>query len=185
MWIGDIYSMKLKKILTEKDEAFLDIHDDILWLSQEKYFTWSSERDGWLHLYKVSRDGGKVSLITKGDFDVVQICCIDTTGGYVYYVASPENYTQRYLYRSRMDGTGKAERVTPANLEGESSYQVSTNAKWAIQTFQNVASPPITSLVRLPEHKTVKILEDNHLLKAKFDMLGLNSKEFFKVILGK
>ena len=184
VWIGDINSMKLKNNLTETDEAFLDIHDDILWLDHEKYFTWSSERDGWLHLYKVSRDGKKIDLITKGGFDVVQICCIDTAGGYVYYIASPKNYTQRYLYRSRMDGTSDAERVTPENMTGQSSYQISSNAKWAIQTFQNVTTPPVISLVELPGHNTIKILEDNHNLKADYDKLGLNPKEFFKVDIG-
>ena len=184
VWIGDIASMQLKNILTETDKAFLDIHDDIRWLDKEQYFTWSSERDGWLHLYKVSRDGTKVNLITKGDFDVVSINCIDASGGYVYYIASPDNYTQRYLYRSRINGTGKAERVTPAGVTGQSSYQVSSNAAWAIQTFQNVTTPPTISLVKLPGHKTIKVLEDNNALKAKFENLKLNPKEFFKVDIG-
>jgi len=184
VWIGDTHTMKLENRLIETDEAFLDIHDDILWLDHEKYFTWSSEKDGWRHLYKVSRDGKTMSLITKGNFDVVQISCIDTAGGFVYYIASPENFTQRYLYRSRIDGTGIAERVTPANMAGQSSYQVSSNAQWAIQTFQNSATPPIVSLVKLPDHQTIKILEDNRALKAKFDDLHLNPKQFFKVDIG-
>ena len=178
VWIGDTYTMKLDKRLTETDKAFLDIHDDILWLDHEKYFTWSSERDGWRHLYKVSRDGKSTDLITKGEFDVVQISCIDTAGGYVYYIASPENYTQRYLYRSRMDGTGIAERVTPANMTGQSSYQVSANAKWAIQTFQNSTTPPAISLVKLPGHQAIKVLEDNSAVRVKFENLHLNSKQF-------
>jgi dipeptidyl-peptidase 4 len=184
VWIGDIYSMKLKNILTETDKAFLDIHDDILWLDHQKYFTWASERDGWLHLYKVSRDGKTVDLITKGDFDIVKISCIDTAGGYVYYIASPENYTQRYLYRSRLDGTGKAERVTPENMTGQSGYQISSNAKWAIQTFQNISTPPVISLISLPNHSTIKILEDNQELKDKYASLQLRPKEFFKVDIG-
>lgn len=184
VWIGDTYTMKLEKRLTETDKAFLDIHDDILWLDHQKYFTWSSERDGWRHLYKVSRDGKSINLITKGDFDVVQISCIDTSGGYVYYIASPENYTQRYLYRSRLDATGTAERVTPANMTGQSSYQVTSNAQWAIQTFQNSTTPPTISLIKLPGHQTSKVLEDNSALKAKFDDLNLNTKQFLKVDIG-
>jgi dipeptidyl-peptidase-4 len=184
VWIGDIQSMQLSNIFTETDKAFLDIHDDIRWLDHEKYFTWSSERDGWLHLYKISRDGKETNLITKGDFDVVSICCIDPAGGYVYYIASPQNYTQRYLYRSRIDGTGTAERITPEAKEGQSDYQVSANAKWAIHTFQNVTTPPVISLIKMQGHKTIKTLEDNHSLKEKFDSLGLQPKEFFKVDIG-
>lgn len=184
VWTGDIHSMKVKNILTETAKAFLDVHDNILWMNNQQYFTWSSEKDGWLHLYKVSRDGKSVDLITKGNFDVVNISCIDTAGGYVYYIASPENYTQRYLYRSRLDGQGQAERVTPEAMKGQSTYQISANAKWAIHSFQNSTTPPVISLVSLAKHTTVKVLEDNHELKAKYESLGLRAKEFYRIDIG-
>ena len=184
VWIGDIQSMKLKNILVEKDDAFLDIHDNIRWLDHARYFTWSSERDGWLHLYKVSRDGSTIEPITKGNFDVVSINCIDPIGGYVYYIASPENFTQRYLYRSRMNGKGRPERITPAMVSGQNAYQVSANAKWAIHTFQDAQTPPVFSLVSLPDHKKIRTLEDNKALKSEYDALRLTPKEFIKVDIG-
>lgn len=184
VFVGNTNNMSFKNILTENDQAFLDLHDDNQWLQGEKYFTWTSERDGWMHLYKVSRDGQQVQLITKGDFDVVKINCIDDVKGYVYYIASPNKFTQRYLYRSRMDGKGAAERVTPAFLEGQSSYQVSPDAQWAITTFQNATTPPVISLVRLPDHKVVRTLEDNSELKEKYAALKLNLKEFLRVDIG-
>ncbi|SDD94552.1 dipeptidyl-peptidase-4 [Pricia antarctica] len=184
VWVGDTNSMAINNILTETDKAFLDIHDDIRWLDNEKFFTWSSERDGWLHLFKVSRDGQTVEPITKGEFDVVNIDNIDAKGGYVYYIASPDNFTQRYLYRSRIDGKGKAERITPPSNSGQNRYQISSDAKWAIQTFENTVTPPVYSLVSLPSHKEIRILEDNSELKKKYDALGLNPKEFVKVDIG-
>jgi len=184
VWIGDIESLALNNILMEKERAFLDIHDNIRWLDKEQYFTWSSERDGWLHLYKVSRDGNEIQLITKGDFDVVNIARIDSKGGYVYYIASPDNFTQRYLYRSRMDGEGEAERITPVSDSGQSAYQISDNAKWGIQVFQNATTPPRYSLISLPQHEKIRVLEDNHELKRKYDALGLRAKEFVKVDIG-
>ncbi|WP_339710481.1 DPP IV N-terminal domain-containing protein [uncultured Kriegella sp.] len=184
VFIGEIESMSLNNILVEKDEAFLDVHDDIRWLDNEKYFTWSSERNGWLHLYRVSKDGKEIQPITKGNFDVVNINCIDVKGGYVYYIASPDNFTQRYLYRSRINGKGEAERVTPVSDSGQNTYQISDNAKWGIQVFQNTITPPIYSLVSLPAHKKVRVLEDNKELKQKFDALQLRPKEFVKVDIG-
>ncbi len=184
VWIGNVKSMQFTKILTDKDDAFLDIHDNIQWLEKEKYFTWTSEKDGWRHLYKVSRNGKEMELITKGDFDVVNINCIDEKEGYVYYIASPTNYTQRYLYRSRIDGKSVAERVSPKDIEGQFSYQMSPDTKWAITTFQNVTTPNRISVISLPDHIEITILEDNSKIKAKYDALNLNPKEFFKIDIG-
>ena len=184
VWVGDVKTMNLKNILTDKDDAFLDIHDNIQWLEDEKYFTWTSEMDGWRHLYKVSRNGKEFELITKGDFDVVNINCIDEEGGFVYYIACPTNFTQRYLYRSSIDGKGTAERVSPEDIEGKFSYQMSPDAKWAITTFQNSTTPNKISVVKLPEHEEVTLLENNSEIKSKYDLLNINSKEFFKIDIG-
>jgi dipeptidyl-peptidase-4 len=184
VWIGDIKTMALENILIDQDEAFLDVHDNIQWLDDEKYFTWTSEKDGWMHLYKVSRDGQEMDLITRGDFDVVRINCIDPKGGYVYYIASPDNYTQRYLYKSRLDGKGQAERVSPADMPGQHAYQISADAKWAIHSYQSATSPLTISLVSLKKHKKVKDLQTNQALKDKIAALDLNFPEFIKVDIG-
>lgn len=184
VWIANTSTMSLNNILIDKEKTFLDIHDNIKWLDNEKFFTWTSERDGWLHLYLVSRDGKILNTITKGNFDVESINCIDGKGGYVYYIASPENFTQRYLYRSRIDGKGEAERVTPAKWSGQNSYQISDDAKWAIHTFNNVVTPDRISIVSLPDHKEIRLLEDNAESKQQYDNLGLRPKEFFRVDIG-
>jgi dipeptidyl-peptidase-4 len=184
VWTGDVVTMKLTNTLTDKDEAFLDIHDNIMWLDNEKYFTWTSERDGWLHLYKVSRDGKQLETITKGNFDVVNMSCIDPKGGYVYYIASPDNPTERYLYRSRIDGKGVAERISPAEMAGQHSYQMSADAKWAIHTFQNASTPPRISVISVRDHKEIRLLVSNDEAKKKFVDLGLSPKEFFRVDIG-
>ena len=184
IWIGNIETMAIKNILTDRDDAFLDIHDNIMWLDNNQSFTWTSERDGWIHLYKVSRDGKKMDLITKGDFDVIRINCIDPKSGYVYYIASPEKPTERYLFRSRIDGKGVAERVSQKMMTGQHTYQMSADGKWAIHTFQNVTTPNRISLVSLPKHKEIRLLVGNEEAKARYDKLGLNPKEFFRVDIG-
>jgi dipeptidyl-peptidase-4 len=184
VFIGHVESMHLKNIFIDSDDAFLDIHDNIQWLNDEKYFTWTSEKDGWRHLYKVSRDGKEMELITRGEFDVVNINCIDEKGGYVYYMASPHNFTQRYLFRIPLNGSGIPERISPAEMEGQFSYQMSPDAKWAIVTFQNTTTPDRISVIDLPEHREMKLLEENAGLKAKYDDLGLSPKEFFKIDIG-
>jgi len=184
VWIGNTKTMGLNNIFTDKDDAWLDIHDNIMWLENEKYFTWTSEKDGWLHLYKVSRDGKKFSTITKGSIDVVRINRIDPKGGYVYYIASPENYTQRYLYRSKIDGSTDPERVSPQEQPGQHAYQISADAKYAIHTFQNSKTPNKISLINLQKHKPIRVLETNNELKKKVSALGLTEKEFIKIDIG-
>lgn len=184
VWIGNTQTLALNNIFTDKDDAWLDVHDNIMWLENEKYFTWTSEKDGWLHLYKVSRDGKKFSTITKGNIDVVRINCIDPKGGYVYYIASPENFTQRYLYRSKIDGSSAPERVSPEEQAGQHAYQISADAKYAIHTFQNSKTPNKIDLINLQRHKPIRVLEDNATLLNKVDALGLTPKEFIKLDIG-
>lgn len=174
-------TLEWKNILTDVDSAFVDIHDNICWLDNETSFTWTSEKDGWRHLYKVSRDGTQEQLITKGPFDVISVECIDIKGGYVYYMASPNSAINQYLFRSRLDGTEEAQRITPAEFVGTHSYQLSGDARWAMHTYQNSTTPPTYDLVELPTHKRVRMLEDNKTLKETYANLGLTPKEFFQV----
>jgi dipeptidyl-peptidase-4 len=181
VWSGNAENLKLTKLFSETDEAWVDIYDNIKWLDESNFFTWTSERDGWRHLYMVSRDGKDFKLITKGEFDVISISCIDEQGGYVYYLASPENYSEQYLYRSRLEGEGKAEKVTPEGDRGIHTYNISPNGKWATHTFQNCVTPSVIEMISLPDHKTIKVFEENKTAREEFKTLGLQPKQFFKV----
>jgi len=184
VWIGNLETMEIENILTETDSAFLDIHDDLEWLDGNRYFTWTSERNGWRHLYKVSRDGKEIIQLTHGDFDVVSLECFNPETGYLYYIASPENPTQRYLYRSRLDGKGAPRRISPAGEEGQHRYVMSGDARWALHTFENATTPPVISLVDVKSSKVIRVMEDNSSINEKYAGLHLAPKEFFKVDIG-
>jgi len=184
--LGNARNGAMRKIMTERDEAWLDVRDDLnlLWLDGGKQFTWLSERDGWRHLYLVSRSGRRVGLLTPGEFDVISMVSIDAERGWAYYIASPDNPTQRYLYRSPLDASGKVERITPAGLDGTHSYQISRDCRWAIHTYSSANRPPTIDLVRIPEHTTVRVLEDNSQLAEKVTSLKRLPTEFFRVDIG-
>ncbi|MBA3318574.1 MAG: DPP IV N-terminal domain-containing protein, partial [Gemmatimonadales bacterium] len=111
--LGDARTGQVRTVLLEQDSTWVDLVDDVVWLDGGKSFTWVSERDGWKHVYVVSRDGKQIRPVTKGDFDVLDIQGIDPKGGWLYYVASPDNPVQRYLFRTRLDGKGKPARLSP------------------------------------------------------------------------
>jgi dipeptidyl-peptidase-4 len=179
--LGNVRKNSLHKILTERDEAWVDVCDDLKWLDDGKRFTWLSERDGWRHLYLISRSGKKVTLLTPGEFDVIDVLSVDEDDGWVYYIASPDNPTQRYLYRTPLDRSAKIERVTPADKEGTHKYQMSPDSEWAIHTYSSADEPPIIDLVQLPGHTTVRVLEDNSELHEKIAALNKRPTEFFRI----
>ena len=182
--LGDARTGRTRTILTERDKAWVDVVNDLQWLDDGRRFTWVSERDGWSHVYYVSRSGKKLTLLTPGEFDVISVQSVDEKGGWLYYIASPDNPTQRYLYRFRLDGSGKAERLTPQSQSGTHRYRISPDSKWAFHTYSSFDNPPVTELVRLPEHKVVRLLADNSALRKKVNQLKRRPTEFFRVDIG-
>ncbi len=148
-------------IFTDADDAWVDANEDVKWLEDGKYFTWLSERDGWRHLYKVSRDGKEVTLVTPGDFDIIKVDHIDTDNGWVYYTASPNDNAARYLYRSPLAGEPAVERLTPQSESGFHEYEIATNSEWAFHTFSTLSKPPTIDIVSLPDHGSHRIIVDN------------------------
>lgn len=184
VWIAKIGDGSLKNILTEKDSAWVETNDNITWMKGNKYFTWVSERNGWRHLYWVSRDGKEISPITKGDFDFIQLSGMDLKKGLVYFIASPDNYTQRYLYSAKLFGNGEVERVSPEDESGQHRYQISPNGKFAVHTFSNAVTPPVIEMVALPSHKTVSVITENKKALEDYRNLKLSPKEFVKTFSG-
>jgi len=170
-----------RAIHTETDKAWIDGKsrwnggDPVgwEWINKGKDFLWISEKDGWRHISKIDRDG-KETLITKGNYDVEALDLIDEATGYIYFMASPDNATQKYLYRIKLSG-GKAERVTPMDEPGTHSYEISPNGKIGLHTFSNIYTPYQSEVVSLPDHKHI----NGTVIKLNTD--AKNKPEFFKV----
>ncbi len=179
--LADAATGATRTVLTERDTAWVDVVDEIQWLAKGTEFLWTSERDGWRHVYRVSRDGKRVTNVTPGNFDVVAVAAVDEPGGWLYYIASPDNATQRYLYRTRLDGKQSAVRVSPANAPGSHSYRISPDAHWAFHTYSHFDSPSVIELVQLPSHRVARTLVDNAKQRAAVAPLIAGHGAFFKV----
>ena len=179
--LADATSGAARTVLAERDSAWLDLETNLPWLDGGRRFLWTSERDGWRHVYSVSRDGRDVRLVTQGDFDVIQVQAVDSAAGLLYFLASPGNATRHYLYRARLDGHGSAERVTPAGVAGSHTYDISPDGRWAIHTASGADTPPTLDLVRLPSHAVVRTLVENQKLRAAAQPFLSRPTEFFSV----
>ena len=181
VYYADSESGELTLVLREEGQSFIEDINDVTWLKGQNAFTWISERSGWRHVYRVSGDGKTVTDLTPGDFDITEISTVDDAGGCLYFIASPENVGQRYLFRSKLDGSGQVERITPESYSGTNSYQISRDGRWAIHTHSSFTQPPQYRLVSLPTHETVHVLETNQVLIDKLAGVAQGDSEFFQV----
>ena len=166
-------------LFTDTDAAWVEADTRPQWIQDNQAFLWLSERDGWNHIYRVDRANGDVTLLSPGQYDVISIQHVDEDNGRIYIVASPDDPTQRYLYKLPLSG-GPAERVTP-DVPGTHSYQTSTNGQWAVHRFSSINQVTQTDLIRLPSHNCVRMLEDNAKLQAVIDGLLPSDTTFFQV----
>ena len=181
--IADAATGQAKTIFTEKDDAWVEQFDQLRFVDQGKDFVWMSERSGWSHLYLVSREKGEMRELTTGDFDVLSVQRVDTMWKWIYYTASPDNPTQRYLYRVNYDKKGPPLRMTPESESGIHTYNMSPGGRFAIHTYSRFGVPPIVTLVGAGG-QTLRTLVDNAPLKAKIATLKLGSTEFGQVDIG-
>jgi dipeptidyl-peptidase 4 len=169
-----------RTIMVETDSAWVEINDDLRWIEGGRRFLWLSERDGWQHIYSVSRDG-QVRLLTPGAYDVVSIAGVDEAAGWLYVIASPDEPTRRGLFRVSLRNPGAPQRLSPAGA-GSHTYNVSPTAKWALHGHSSFDTPPTWEVIALPAHTSARTLVRNERLRATLaPMLARTRTEFFRV----
>jgi dipeptidyl-peptidase-4 len=190
LFISDIETGSPTLIQEETDEAWVDIYqagnpytidftNNFIWLNESNSILWASEKDGWRHLYQVSLEGKPEKLITKGEYDFIDLKYTDQKAGYVYFMASPENATQKYLYRTKLNGKGSLELMSPLVLKGNHDYSFSTNGKYASHTFSNHFTKPSRELITVSDHKP--LVEKDGII-SRLDTLKVSpTTEFFQI----
>jgi dipeptidyl-peptidase 4 len=190
LFISDVETGASKVIEEETDQAWVDIYqpgnpysisftNSFIWLNESHSILWDSEKDGWRHLYQVSLEGKPEKLVTKGNYDFTDITYVDHKKGYVYFMASPDNATQNYLYRTKLDGTGNAELISPASLKGTHSYSFSPNGKYAAHSFSNSFTRPSREFITVANQKP---LNEKESIAARLDTFKVKPvTEFFKI----
>ncbi|HTX76188.1 MAG TPA: S9 family peptidase [Terracidiphilus sp.] len=189
LMLADAATGQAKLFFEDSDKAWVNAQP-LKWITAgagiskthgpEPDLLWVSERDGWRHAYRVDRGTGEAKLITSFAADIMGVEAIDDAGGWIYFLASPDDATRMYLYRSRLDGSGTPERVTPANEPGWHGYNIAPDAKYAVHVMSTFSTPNRIEVVSLPDHKVLRTLVSNDELAAKVKAL-VQEPEFFKV----
>lgn len=187
LFVVDARSAKATAIRHEEDRAWVqDIfarNAKFTWRNGGASFIWETEVDGWRRAYDLSADDKRLFPVTPPNVDVIETHRVDEAGGWLYYIASPENATQRYLYRARLDGN-TAERVTPQDQPGTHTYNIAPGGRFALHIYSTANTPPVIDLVELPSHRIVCVLEDNARLRERLAALKPTPFEFTKVDVG-
>lgn len=181
--LAEAESGEVRTIFVDEDRAWVEVDTDLTIYDSGKHFLFTSERDGWKHVYSVDLTG-QARLLTPGNYDVIRLNGLDERRGFLYFTASPENATQEYLYRVNLRKPGKPERITPVSFPGTNSYQLSPDCNFAFHTYSRFGQPPVTELIELPAHRTLKNLVDNKILTARVKALRQKPVEFFRVDIG-
>jgi len=188
IYIANANDGSTELLMEEKDDAWVDLRSSWPYqvqagwkfINNGKEFLYTTEKDGWSHIYRFDITNKTEYLVTKGNYDVVKPLAYDEKNESVYFIASPENPTERYLYKTSAKGDGKLIRVTPDILEGSHNYQISTKAKYAFHSFSNYFTRPMQAIVSLPNHK---FINENQNMIEKYDLEKKKDHplEFFEI----
>ncbi len=170
----DAQSGKAELIHQEKDDAYVDVTDDLTFLNDNS-FIWTSEKDGWNHIYHYSKKGKLINQITKGDWEVTRYYGFDPKTGRIYYQSTENGSINRDVYSITSTGKNK---VRLTEQTGNNSAAFSADYTYFINTFSDTETPYVFSLREALSGDEVREIKNNAALKAKVSGYKTSKKEF-------
>jgi dipeptidyl-peptidase-4 len=160
-------------LLNETDKAYVDITDNLTFLDDNS-FIWTSEKDGFNHIYQYDFSGKLINQITKGNWEVTNYYGYHKAKKTIYYQSVENGSTNRGIYSIDLDGNNKK---ILSNSKGTNTASFSKNLNYFINTYSSSEIPPIYSLYTA-EGKIVQTIKDNATLKAAVSLYKISKKEF-------
>ena len=166
-----------KIILTEKSDTYIEVTDYMLYfLENGKEFLWTSEKDGFNHIYLYDLSGKLIRQITTGNFEVQEILGVDNKKQMIYYMSSEVTPLEKHFYQISWNGKNKKR----LSLEpGSHTISLSSSFNYYIDTYSQIGVPPITKLMSI-EGKLIKEIENNKELSERLQAYEISKPEFFK-----
>lgn len=166
---------KMQTVLEEKDKAYVDVTDNLTYLANHD-FIWTSERDGFNHVYLFDKNGKLKNQLTKGNWEVTAFYGFDDKSKTIFYQSTEPHSTQRAVYAIGLDGKNK--RLLTPN-KGTNSASFSPDFSSFILTHSSAIQPTSYTLVSTKTAKPIKTIVENNALKEKCESYKMPQKEFF------
>ncbi|MGE8341537.1 MAG: S9 family peptidase [Flavobacterium sp.] len=163
-----------KVVLNEKDKAYVDINDNLTFL-KDNSFIWTSEKDGFNHIYVYDKNGKLKNQVTKGNWEVVSYYGFDEKTKTIFYQSTENGSINRDLYRIGLDGKNK---VRLSSKVGTNKATFSPNFQYFINTYSSATQPTVYTLNDAKAGKEIQVIENNQALADKLKAYDLPSKEF-------
>ncbi|MES2576505.1 MAG: S9 family peptidase [Bacteroidota bacterium] len=164
-----------KVVLNEKDKAYVDVTDNLTFL-KDNSFIWTSEKDGFNHIYLYDKNGKLKNQLTKGKWEVTNYYGLDEKTNTVFYQSVENGSINRDVYRIGLDGKNK---VRLSQNTGTNAATFSPNFQYYINTFSSASQPTTYTLNEAKVGKQVQVIENNESLASKLKSYNLPAKEFF------
>ena len=188
LMLVDATDGKSKTILTEECTTYIDVNDDIHFLQNNKEFLWTSERDGFKHLYLIDLNGKVVKQLTKGNFEMMSLKGVNENTGKVYYLSNENSTIRKDLFEVRLSGENKNQlnannsykkgtTVTDLTLYTYVDASFSKNYKYFILNKSGSLSPMVQE-VYAADKKLLRVINDNKSLIEKLSTYNLQPKNF-------
>ena len=164
-----------KVVLNEKDKAYIDVTDNLTFL-KDNSFIWTSEKDGFNHIYLYDKTGKLKNQVTKGNWEVTNYYGFDEKTNTVFYQSVENGSINRDIYSINLNGKNK---VRLSKSTGTNAATFSPNFQYFITTFSSATQPTTYTLNEAKKGAQVQVIENNAALASKLKGYNLPSKEFF------
>lgn len=164
-----------KVVLNEKDKAYVSVTDNLTFL-KDNSFIWTSEKDGFNHIYYYDKTGQLKNQVTKGNWEVTAFYGLDEKANTVFYQSTENGSINRGVYKIGLKGNNKVGLSTEL---GTNEATFSPNFDYYIRTFSSATQPTTYTLNEVKSGKEVKVIQNNAALSGRLKEYNLPEKEFF------
>ena len=170
----NIENKTFRLLINEKDKAYVSIHDDLKFIDDNN-FLWTSERDGYKHIYHYDKNGNLINQVTKGNWEVTKMYAYNSDLKEIYYQSVEGSSIERGIFAIKINGKGK--RILQAT-NGTNGANFSKKGSYYIHSYSDEKTPPKYALYQTRKNKLISELLNNQKLCKRLESYNLSNREF-------